>query len=182
MVVSASPATDAALAEIARWAAVFGKREIVDGWETFEDKALGRATLDTALGLRRASSEPVAAVRERFICDTVRQNCGRPELGCYWGPPTLCALSKGVKLDQPCDEQFACAPGLDCVRGATNPDAHVCKPYCDAKGARRRPRATSCAQGSTSCSRIATARLPKAPSAPHLEQSQLRISESRIEP
>jgi hypothetical protein len=87
--------------------------------------------MNTMLGPRRAVDLPVPPPRKALTCDTVKQDCDRPELGCYMAPPAVCALSGGVQLDKPCDATFACAPGLDCVAGKTNPSAFVCKPYCD---------------------------------------------------
>jgi hypothetical protein len=131
VVISAEPASDAVMNDVARMAAAFGARETVANWDPFEMHTLGRATLDTELGARRDTEAPAPAPRELFECDVVAQDCPRDELGCYLRSPTFCALSGGVELDQPCDAPFACAPGLDCVASNANPTAFVCKPYCD---------------------------------------------------
>jgi hypothetical protein len=131
VVVSATPAPDGVLSDVVTWAAAFGAREVVANWDSFERDTGGRATMDTLLGSRRPTSTPAPAPRERFACDVLAQDCGRPELACYLSPPSLCALSGGVGLDQPCDAVYACGPGLDCVASSADPTAYVCKPYCD---------------------------------------------------
>jgi hypothetical protein len=131
VVISATPASDATMNDVAKFAAVFGNRQTVSGWESFETNAGGRATLSTLLGARRDTMTPAPAARELFECDVLAQDCARPELGCYLWPPSFCALTGGVAMDLPCDAAFACAPGLDCVASNANPTAFVCKPYCD---------------------------------------------------
>jgi hypothetical protein len=131
VVLSETPASDEVMNDVARIAAVFGNRETVPGWASFETIASGRATLDTRLGPRRDTITVPPAVRERFECNAATQDCGRPELGCHVWPPAFCALNGDVALDQPCDAAFACAPGLDCVASAAAPTVYVCKPYCD---------------------------------------------------
>jgi hypothetical protein len=86
--------------------------------------------MSTALGVRRAAETKPPPGRKPLTCDPIAQNCSRSELGCYLAPPAVCALSGRVALDKPCDAIFACAPGLDCVSGASSPDRFVCKPYC----------------------------------------------------
>jgi hypothetical protein len=119
------------LQEVASFAAAFGKRKVVSNWPSFEDTARGRATMSTELGPRRVLGAMPPPPRKALTCDTVKQDCNRPELGCYMAPPAVCALSGGAQLDAACDATFACAPGLDCVSGQSNPKAYVCKPYCD---------------------------------------------------
>jgi hypothetical protein len=131
VVISATPASDEVMNDVARFAAVFGGRETVTEWASFGTIASERATLDTELGSRRNTATPPPPVRELFECDVLAQDCARPELGCYLWPPSFCALTGNVALDQPCDAAFACAPGLDCVASNANPTAFVCKPYCD---------------------------------------------------
>ena len=131
VVVSAMPASDKVMTDVATWAGVFGNRKQVAGWNSFETDTMKLATLDTSLQSRRNKSDPAPAPRERAACDVLAQDCGRPELGCYLWPPAFCALSGGVKVDQPCNALFACAKGLDCVASAANPNAYRCRPYCD---------------------------------------------------
>ncbi|HEV8244735.1 MAG TPA: hypothetical protein VGP93_03170, partial [Polyangiaceae bacterium] len=130
VVVSAAPASDEVMADVATWAAVLGKRTSMPPWNSFEEDTGGLATLDTTLGQRRDQSDPAPPPRVRFECDPLAQDCGRPELGCYLSP-TLCALSAGAERGQPCDWRFECAPGLDCVSNTASPDAYFCEPYCD---------------------------------------------------
>jgi hypothetical protein len=131
VVVSATPASDKVLNDVAAWAAVFGNRTPHPSFESFETDTGGRATLNTLLGPRRDRSNPPPAARSRFECNVITQDCGRPELACYQTGLSFCALSGGVQRDQPCNQQFACAPGLDCVASKAAPADYVCKPYCD---------------------------------------------------
>jgi hypothetical protein len=130
VVVSAEPASDAVMADVANWAAVLGNRRTMPDWYSFEADTAGLATLDTLLGRRRDKADPAPPPRQRFECDVLTQDCGRPELGCHYYPPAFCALTAGVELGQPCDAAFECAPGLDCVANASD-QAFVCMPYCD---------------------------------------------------
>lgn len=131
VVLTSKPASDPVMTEISRWAAIFGARETAAGLPSFAAHTLNRATLETRLGARRTSETPPPPPRAALTCDALSQDCPRAELGCYVHPPAFCALSGGIKLDQPCDATFACAPGLDCVAGASTPTTFVCKPYCD---------------------------------------------------
>jgi hypothetical protein len=131
VVLSAAPAADAVMNEIADFAAAFGKRKVITGWQSFEEHTRGRATMSTALGPRRSVGSTLPPARKPLKCDPVAQDCPRSELGCYMEPPAVCALSGKVALDQPCDAVFACTPGTDCVASAANPTKFVCQPYCD---------------------------------------------------
>ncbi len=131
VVVSAEPAPDSVMSDVAGWAAVLGNRVQRPPFKSFEENTGGEATLDTMLGLRRDASDPPPPERERFECDPLTQDCD-DGLGCYFHRLPLCAASDGVKLDEPCDAEFACAPGLDCVANSEAPNDYFCKPYCDA--------------------------------------------------
>jgi hypothetical protein len=133
VVVSAQPASDEVLGEVAKWAAVFGARMKLNGWRSFESYASGLSSMDTLLGPRRAASDPVPQERGELSCDVLKQNCPRAELGCYEYSPPLCALSGSVALDHVCDATFACAPGLECMSGASK--TYACEPYCDPSAA-----------------------------------------------
>jgi hypothetical protein len=130
VVISQKPAADDVLTQVSRWAAVFGNRTTVPGVASFQTLAGGLATMDTTLGPRRTPAAPPPAARGALTCDVLAQDCPRAELGCYLGGAPLCALSRHVALDQPCDSTYACAPGLDCVSGKAQPSQYVCKPYC----------------------------------------------------
>jgi hypothetical protein len=93
VVISATPASDEVMNDVARFAAVFGGRETVTEWASFGTIASERATLDTELGSRRNTATPPPPVRELFECDVLAQDCARPELGCYLWPPSFCALT-----------------------------------------------------------------------------------------
>jgi hypothetical protein len=131
VLVSATPAADSVLNDISTWAAVFGNRKTIDGWHSFETDTGGRATLSTALGARRKVGEALPGPRAPLTCDPLAQNCSRPELACYVRPPSVCALTGNLPLNAPCNSEFACAPGLDCVAATATPKDFVCKPYCD---------------------------------------------------
>jgi hypothetical protein len=131
VVVSATPAPESVMNDVASWAAVLGNRVSAPPLTSFQEDTGGAATLDTELGPRRDSSDPPPAVRERFVCDTMAQDCGSPALACVLHPPAFCALSGAIELDQPCNAAYDCAPGLDCVSSSQAPDNYVCRPYCD---------------------------------------------------
>jgi hypothetical protein len=97
----------------------------------FETLTGDRATLDTMLGPRRTEASVVPEPRELFECDVLAQDCPRPELACYDFTPSFCALSAGLAEGHSCDRLFACAAGLDCYAGPSDPDAYLCTPYCD---------------------------------------------------
>ena len=132
VVVSANPAPEWVMQDVAEWAAVFGNRSKQPPWKSFEEDTGGLATLDTVLGPRRDPADPPPPERERFECDPLAQDCG-DGLGCYLHSVALCALNDGLERGEPCDVEFACAPGLDCVASADVPDDYSCEPYCDAK-------------------------------------------------
>lgn len=82
VVVSAAPAADSVLNDVAGFAAGFGNRNAVAGWPSFEDATGGRATMNTELGARRAVGNAPPPPRKPPTCDIVKQDCERPELGC----------------------------------------------------------------------------------------------------
>lgn len=132
VIVSAKPAPDSVLSDVARWAAVFGNRMQYANWESFDADTGGLATMDTRLGPRRGAANPPPAPREPLSCDPLKQNCPRPELSCYvLSDSGYCALSQGIEEGEPCGSLLACAPGFDCVSSASAPDDYRCEPYCD---------------------------------------------------
>jgi hypothetical protein len=131
IVVSSEPAPDEVMDDVAEWAAAFGNRGTSGVVTAFETLTGDRATLDTTLGPRRTQAAPAPELRERFECDVLGQDCPRPELACYGFGPSFCALSGGVTEGQACDQLFACAAGLDCYSGPSDPDTYLCTPYCD---------------------------------------------------
>jgi len=132
IVISATePASEKVMSDVARWAAVFGEREDDPQLPSFKDVTKGLATMDTQLGSRRTTSQPVPSARKPLTCDVLAQNCPRPELGCYWFGPSVCALSGGVKEGKVCNATYACAPGLECLAAPAKPNEYRCEPYCD---------------------------------------------------
>jgi hypothetical protein len=125
VVLSSAPAADSVLTEVAHWAAVFGGRETVKGWKSFSGYTSGRASMTTALGPRRDQSTPPPPVRERFACNALAQDCGRPELACRVAPPSFCGLVGTGQRGQPCTIASECAKGLNCL-------VSICEPFCDA--------------------------------------------------
>jgi hypothetical protein len=125
VVLSSAPVAESVLSEVAHWAAVFAGRETVTGWKSFDGYTGGRASMSTTLGPRRDLSTPPPPVRERFACNGVTQDCGRPELACYMAPPSFCGLAGNVGRGQPCTASLDCAKGSDCV-------SSKCQPFCDA--------------------------------------------------
>jgi hypothetical protein len=125
VLLSSTPAADSVLSEVAHWAAVLAGRETVSGWKSFAGYTGGRATMTTTLGARRDSSTPPPPVRERFACNVVAQDCGRPELACRMSPPTFCGLAGSGTQGQACSRPADCARGFDCW-------SSKCEPFCDA--------------------------------------------------
>jgi len=131
VVVSAEPAADSVLDEIAKLAAMFGGRApAYDVWPSFADLTGGRATLRTTLGARRDDAHPAPPPRPALACDVLAQDCP-DDLGCYVNPPTLCALAGAAKVNEHCVDALGCEPGLGCIGPVGSPDDYVCRPYCD---------------------------------------------------
>jgi hypothetical protein len=128
IVISATPASDAALDHVGNWAAIVGNRLAGDN-VSFEALAGGRATLDTVLGPRRSVGDPPPALRTPKSCDLYSQNCGA-EMACYFFESGNACGFAGVGVrDEPCAVHTECAPGFECsasVDGAR----YACEPYC----------------------------------------------------
>jgi hypothetical protein len=131
VVISSQPAPDDVMADVARWAAIFGNRLDYANWSSFELDTGGLATLDTQLGPRRTTENPAPPPREPVTCDVISQDCPRPELACYRGSAGYCAIHEGVEKGEPCDSLYSCAPGLDCISSNAAPTVYTCQPYCD---------------------------------------------------
>ena len=93
---------------------------------------LGRATMNSAIGARRAAGAALPEPRARLTCDIFSQNCSRPELGCVLYPHPTCGLAGKGTTGQACGSPFACEKGLACVStevvSAAKPG--TCQPYC----------------------------------------------------
>jgi hypothetical protein len=128
VVVSAMPASDAALDHVGEWAAIFGNR-LTSEEHSFEELTSGRATLDTRLGPRRSVDEPPPALRDPFNCDLLLQNCS-PGKACYFfDSGNSCGLARDGVRDEPCSTNTECAPGLECSPNGTG-ERYACEPYC----------------------------------------------------
>jgi hypothetical protein len=132
VIVSAAPASDATLNEVANWSAIFGDRMDDPNLPSFADLTGGRATLDTTLGPRRPRSDPPPDMPPEARCDPfTHSGCRNPDTSCYLGGQrTLCALSRGFERGEACESSFDCAPGLECLRRQSSEEA-VCSPLCD---------------------------------------------------
>lgn len=134
VVLSATPAADDVLNEIAQWAAIFGGRQNDAELRSFAELTQGLATLDTELGPRRGASQPRPPVRPAVTCDLLAQDCEPAGVGCYLAglaeQPTFCALSGGAAVDESCTSPRDCAPGLTCVESDSSGDP-LCSPFCD---------------------------------------------------
>lgn len=129
VVISASPASDEQLADLARYAAVFGGREEYGNLMSFADMTDNRMTMDTQLGARRRVDQPAPPAREAFACNVLTQDCPRAELSCSIGP--VCVLAGEKLRDASCESRSECAPGLECMANGSAPDDFRCEPYCD---------------------------------------------------
>jgi hypothetical protein len=131
VVVSAAPTPDSVMLEIAHWAAVFGNREPDADLRPLEDLSGGRVTIDTRLGPQRSASQPPLQVRPPLDCDVLAQDCQPSTAGCYLATPrTICATSRGYQRDEPCQDAFDCAPGLECTT-ADGALESFCEPICE---------------------------------------------------
>jgi hypothetical protein len=134
VLLTATPAADEVLSEIAEWAAIFGNRQSDSRLRPFEELTGGLATLDTELGPRRDRSDPAPRVRPAALCDLLQQDCEGTGVGCYLAglpeQPTFCGLSGGVQMGESCDDALDCEPGLTCIESETTAEP-VCTPFCD---------------------------------------------------
>jgi hypothetical protein len=129
VVISATPVLDSVLADVASWAAIFGKRKTDPVIKSFEELTGGRATLDTELGPRRDASQPPPEVRPQYNCNVLAQDCVPAGTGCYLNSPrSICATPLGILRNMPCKDSTDCAAGLECVTGK---NGSSCEPFCD---------------------------------------------------
>jgi hypothetical protein len=131
VVLSAAPASDELLDDVARWAAVHGNRVNASNILSWEELTGGLMTLDTTLGPRRALDEPAPPPRVQSSCDLWEQDCGAGR-ACFFGTAShYCGLSRGGTRGEPCASGADCAPGFACV-GSQTVVAAACQPYCSA--------------------------------------------------
>jgi hypothetical protein len=137
VVVSASPASDEVLAEVAQRAAAFGGRGTHRLTNSFASDTGDRATMETALGPRRAVSDAAPEPRAPFECDVLGNGC-EGGLACYG---TYCGIPGDVPVNGSCNEAADCVAGTDCIFLA--PPAGQCAQFCD-READGKPLATYC--------------------------------------
>lgn len=131
VVVSAEPAADSVMADVAHWAAVFGSRVNDPSMKSFQELSGGLVTLDTRLGPRRSSTAATPQVRPPATCDVLAQDCMPAGTACHMaGQRTLCTTSLGFERDEPCETSTQCAPGLECVTPGDSGE-WFCEPVCE---------------------------------------------------
>ena len=128
VVVSAMPATDAALDHIGDWAAIFGNRQAGE-YLSFDALTAGRATLDTRLGPRRSVDDPPPAIRTPKNCDVNLQDCGAEKACYFFESGNTCGLVGDGIRDEPCTVQSECALGFWCSPNVDG-TSQACEPYC----------------------------------------------------
>jgi hypothetical protein len=129
VVVSAEPASDEVMAEVALRAAAFGDRGQHPITKSFAFDTGGRATMDTVLGPRRGVSDEVPPPRPAFTCDVITQDCD-DDLACYG---EYCALAGKAAVGEACSLSNDCAAGTTCLYLGNA--AGKCAEYCDAQDA-----------------------------------------------
>jgi hypothetical protein len=138
VLLTATPAADEVVTEIAEWAAIFGNRQSDARLRPFEELVGGLATLDTELGPRRDRSDAAPRVRPPATCDLLEQDCAGEGVGCYLAglpeQPTFCGISGAAQVGQSCASVLDCAPGLTCIENERTAEL-VCTPYCDHENA-----------------------------------------------
>ncbi len=126
LVVSDAPASDEILAQVSAWQEAFGNHgPATGGLESFEARTGGRATLNTRLGRRRTTTDPLPEPKESAECSVLLQDCGEG-LGCYSSSTPYCAVAGTVP------EYGACEANPDCMAGFSCPSRiNTCARYCD---------------------------------------------------
>jgi hypothetical protein len=125
VVVSAAPASDEVMAEVALRAAAFGDRGQHPLTKSYAYDTGGRATMDTVLGPRRAVSDAIPPPRAAFTCDVITQDCD-DDLACYG---KYCALPGKAAVGEECSLSSDCGAGATCVYLGNA--AGQCAEYCD---------------------------------------------------
>lgn len=126
VLVTREPAPDELLDRVVRWAEVFGNRISVPPLKSFEAATGGRATMDTRLGRRRRTDEPLVPP-EPHVCSVTEQDCA-PGFGCYHRN-FQCRASRMMALGAACTYGNDCEPGSVCT-GAVGGEKS-CLAYCD---------------------------------------------------
>ncbi len=126
VVISAAPASEDVLAEVALRAAAFGDRGKHPLTQSFAADTGARATMDTVLGPRRTTSNPPPPPRPAFKCDVLGQDCG-DGLACYG---SYCAIPGKVAANDVCTLNTDCVAGARCAYVGNATVGH-CAQYCD---------------------------------------------------
>lgn len=125
VVVSASPASDEVMAEVAQRAAAFGGRGTHPLTKSFASDTGDRATMETKLGPRRAVSDTAPEPRPPFQCDALANDCDGG-LACY---VAYCGIPGDVPVNGSCNVATDCVAGTDCL--FLDPPAGQCAQFCD---------------------------------------------------
>jgi hypothetical protein len=128
VLLSAEPASDTKLADVARMAAIFGDRRGDTRLRSWADLTSGLSSVDTQLGERRREGEPIPDPAPGLTCDTLQQNCPREELACYGFSTRVCRLAGTQSRGESCTRSTDCRAGLDCL--ARSQDEAWRQPYC----------------------------------------------------
>lgn len=126
VVVSRAPASESVLAQVSRWAEIFGNH-VSGPWDSFEEATGGRATLDARLGARRAQADPLVTpdLSHRVAgaaCDVIEQDCGAG-MACRAFADPFCQAAGSGTQGEACQSGTGCAAGFDCNNG-------VCIAHC----------------------------------------------------
>jgi len=126
IVISASPASDALMANVAKWQEVFGNYIAGTGLNrSFAERTGNRATLSTRLGRRRTPTDPLPNPPAPVQCSVTSQDCGTG-LGCYGSAARKCAVAGTLTNGQTCTQNSDCLPGSGCPT-----QLRQCVSYCD---------------------------------------------------
>jgi hypothetical protein len=129
VVVSAAPASDEVMTEVALRAAAFGDGGQHRLTESFAMDTDGRASMDNVLGPRRAVSDALPPPRAAFTCDVITQDCD--DLACYG---QYCALPVTRAVGDECSVSRDCGAGATCI--------HLDSAVGSLRGILRQPRRT----------------------------------------
>lgn len=145
VVVSSSPASDAAMTNISKWQEVFGSYVVGTGLNrSFAERTGNRAAITSRLGQRRTPTDPIPDPPALAACSVTLQDCG-DGLGCYGSATRKCAIAGTLAIGQACTQNSDCVPGAGCPN-----QLKQCVAYCDPSNATAtKACATFCTAGVT---------------------------------